>query len=258
MASHAFADERRAHILQLLDQESSVQVAALAQALGVSAVAIRNDLDSLERDGKLRRTHGGAVALSRAVTVSIQDQRVNVNAQAKEAIGRGAAALVQDGQSVLVDSGTTALEFVRALAAKRDVTVVTPDVTVAELVDRSLPHLDAVLLGGSLRKGHRYVTGPVTLAALDLLHADWAFVCPTSVVAGRGFMTNYAPMAEVKAQMLLSASRRVVLADHGKMGASGLVRFGGPGDADMLLTDEGPGEEIAAYLAEGGCEVRKA
>ena len=109
-------EERRAEILSLLDRTASVQVSQLAERFGVSRVTARADLDALARDGKLRRTHGGAISLSKTLTVSVQDKRVNVNAEAKRAIARTAAAFVQDGDSVLVDSGTTALEFVRALA----------------------------------------------------------------------------------------------------------------------------------------------
>ena len=103
-----YAAERRVAILSMLDQSSSVQVAEVAEAFGVSRVTARADLDALEHDGKLRRTHGGAVSLSKTLTVSIQDARVNVNVEAKRAIAVAAAGLVSDGDSILVDSGTTA------------------------------------------------------------------------------------------------------------------------------------------------------
>ena len=109
----AFADERRSAILAMLERESSVQVTDLARTFGVSTVTVRGDLDALAADGKLRRTHGGAVSLLRSLTVSVQDKRVNVNVGAKQAIARAALDLVADGEVVLVDSGTTALEFVR-------------------------------------------------------------------------------------------------------------------------------------------------
>lgn len=256
MSDHAFADQRRSRILELLDREQSLRVGALADELGVSTVTIRSDLDVLEKAGKLRRTHGGAVALGRSVTVSVQDRRVNVNAEAKRAIAREAASWVQDGQSVVLDSGTTALEVARCLTEREDVTVVTADLTIADFIDRALPGVQAVLLGGVLRKGHRYVTGPVTIAGLGMLHADWAFLCPTSVVADRGLMTNFAPMAEVKTAMLRSASRCVALADATKMGAPGLVRFAGAEDVDELVCDDDPGAAVRAYLAEKGCELR--
>ena len=140
-----YAAERRVAILSMLDQSSSVQVAEVAEAFGVSRVTARADLDALEHDGKLRRTHGGAVSLSKTLTVSIQDARVNVNVEAKRAIAVAAAGLVSDGDSILVDSGTTALEFVRALGGRTGVTVVTDDFTIADFVDRSMPAMRRAL-----------------------------------------------------------------------------------------------------------------
>ena len=126
-------EERRSAILAMLAQNTSVQVAQLAEAFGTSRVTARGDLDALAALGKLRRTHGGAISLSKTLTVSTQDRRVNVNVEAKRAIARTAAGFVSDGEAVLVDSGTTALEFVRALEDHRDVTVVTNDFTIARL-----------------------------------------------------------------------------------------------------------------------------
>ena len=112
-SSHSFAEERRAAIMDMLDRTASVQVADLAQTFGVSAVTIRADLDALEKNGKLRRTHGGAVSLSKRLTVSIQDRRVNVNVEAKQAIAGAALELVDNGDALLVDSGTT-IEYRRS------------------------------------------------------------------------------------------------------------------------------------------------
>ena len=200
MSSNAatFAEERRAAILDMLEHSASVQVSDLAHTFGVSAVTARADLDALEAAGKLRRTHGGAVSLHKALTVSIQDKRINLNVAAKQAIAQTAIELVEDGDSIIVDSGTTALEFVRALTTRRDITVITADVTIANYIDDSLPQTDVILLGGTLRKGHRYLYGPLALRALEVLHADKAFLCPTSLVPNRGLMTNFDQMAQVK------------------------------------------------------------
>lgn len=250
----SFVEERRAAIMELLDREASVQVADLAALFGVSRVTVRSDLDELEAAGRLRRTHGGAVSLSRALTVSIQDRRVNVNVEAKRAVGRAAADMVSDGDSVLVDSGTTALELVRALGGHSDVTVVTCDFTVADLIDRSMPSIDAILLGGELRKGHRYTYGPMTEQALASLHPQISFVCPTSYVPGRGLMTNYAPMAQIKRAMMACAAQTVVLMDATKVDAPGLLLVDTLAGVDAVVMDRDPDGAVAADLAElAGC-----
>ena len=253
-ASRAFAEERRTAIMSMLDQTASVQVAELAQTFGVSTVTVRADLDALEHAGKLRRTHGGAVSLHKRLTVSVQDQRVNVNVTAKQAIARAAIALVNNGDSLLVDSGTTALEFVRMLDLRQEITVITADVTIADYIDESLPGVNVILLGGALRKGHRYLYGPLTITGIETLHPDLAFVCPISLVPGRGLMTNYEQMSEVKTAMIRAARQSVALVDAAKVNASGLIRFAGMADVDAIVMDrdpEGEVEKAAAELPEG-------
>ena len=245
-----FAEERRAAILSMLERNSSVQVAEVADALGVARVTARADLDALARDGKLRRTHGGAVSLSRTLTVSIQDLRVNVNVEAKRAIARVAATFVQPGQSVLVDTGTTGLELVRALGERGEVTIVTADLTIADYVDRSMPSAEVVLLGGALRKGHRYTSGAVAVQALSMLRPDVAFVCPTAFAPGRGFMTGYEGMAELKRAFLACAGMTCVLMDASKVGARGLFFFGDVGDADVIVMEKDPEGAVAGCLED--------
>lgn len=248
--AHSFAEERRAAIMGMLDRNASVQVAELARTFGVSAVTIRTDLDALEADGKLRRTHGGAVSLHKTLTVSIQDRRVNVNAAAKQAIARRAIELVNNGDALIIDSGTTALEFVRMLGQRSGITVVTADLSIANYIDESLPGVDAILLGGSLRKGHRYLQGPLAMRSLDIIHADKAFLCPTAIVETSGLMTNYEQMAEVKRGMMRAARERIVLADASKIDGRGLFRFAGLGEVDTVVMDADPAGIVARELEQ--------
>lgn len=249
------SEERRAAILSMLDRATSVQVTQLAEAFGVSRVTARADLDVLARDGKLRRTHGGAVSLSKTLTVSVQERRINVNAEAKRAIARLAAPLVEDGDSVLVDSGTTALELVRAISGRTGVTVVTDDFTIADYVDRSAPSLNVIMLGGSLRKGHRYTAGPLAMRTLEVLHPRKAFVTPTSYVPGRGLMTNNQDMAELKRAFLTCADRTFVLMDQSKVGAPGLLWFGTLRGVEAVVMDADPDGLVSEDAAEQGCRV---
>ena len=248
MSSNAatFAEERRAAILDMLEYSASVQVSDLARTFGVSAVTARADLDALEAAGKLRRTHGGAVSLHKALTVSIQDKRINLNVAAKQAIAQTAIELVEDGDSIIVDSGTTALEFVHALTTRRDITVITADVTIANYIDDSLPQTDVILLGGTLRKGHRYLYGPLALRSLEVLHADKAFLCPTSLVPNRGLMTNFEQMAQVKSAFIEAT----------KVDAGGLMLFAPLERIDVLVMDRDP-EGVVARQIESCAEKGK-
>ena len=249
------SEERRAAILSMLDRAASVQVTQLADAFGVSRVTARADLDALARDGKLRRTHGGAVSLSKTLTVSVQERRINVNVAATRARARLAAPLVAAGASGLGDSGTPALELVRAISGRAGVTVVTDDFTIADYVDRSAPSLDVIMLGGSLRKGHRYTAGPLAMRTLEVLHPRKAFVTPTSYVPGRGLMTNNQDMAELKRAYLTCADRTFVLMDQSKVGAPGLLWFGTLSGVEAVVMDADPDGLVAEDAAEQGCRV---
>ena len=230
--NRAFADERRAAIMEMLEHNASVQVAEIAQTFGVSSVTARADLDALAESGKLRRTHGGAVSLHKRLTVSTQDRRINVNVAAKQAIAQSAIELVNDGATLLVDSGTTA------------------DITIADYIDESMPSVDVVMLGGALRKGHRYLYGPLTMQALQMVHADLAVMCPGAFVPGCGFTTDFPQMAETKTAMIAGAHQSVALMDASKVNGRGMYRFAELTDVDTIVMDRDPDHAVATSIAE--------
>ncbi len=116
----------------------------------------------------------------------------------------------------------------------------TDDFSIADYIDRSAPALDVIILGGSLRKGHRYITGPLTLRMLEMLRPDKAFVTPTSYVPGRGLMTNNQEMAELKQAFLHCANETYVLMDASKIDAPGLLWFGTLEGVEAIVVDADP------------------
>lgn len=256
VTTRAFADERRAAIMEMLEHNASVQVAEIAQTFGVSSVTARADLDALAEAGKLRRTHGGAVSLHKRLTVSTQDRRINVNVAAKQAIAQSAIELVSDGDTLLVDSGTTALEFVRLLDQHDGITVITADITIADYIDESMPSVDVVMLGGALRKGHRYLYGPLTMQALQMVHADLAVMCPGAFVPGCGFTTDFPQMAETKAAMVGAARQSVALMDASKVNGRGMYRFAELADVGTIVMDSDPDGAVATSIAETSDDAR--
>lgn len=258
VTTRAFADERRAAIMEMLEHNASVQVAEIAQTFGVSSVTARADLDALAEAGKLRRTHGGAVSLHKRLTVSTQDRRINVNVAAKQAIAQSAIELVSDGDTLLVDSGTTALEFVRLLDQRDGITVITADITIADYIDESMPSVDVVMLGGALRKGHRYLYGPLTMQALQMVHADLAVMCPGAFVPSCGFTTDFPQMAETKTAMIAAARQSVALMDASKVNGRGMYRFAELADVDSIVMDRDPDHAVATSIAEATDSSRPA
>ena len=258
ITTRAFADERRAAIMEMLEHNASVQVAEIAQTFGVSSVTARADLDALAEAGKLRRTHGGAVSLHKRLTVSTQDRRINVNVAAKQAIAQSAIELVSDGDTLLVDSGTTALEFVRLLDQRDGITVITADITIADYIDESMPSVDVVMPGGALRKGHRYLYGPLTMQALQMVHADLAVMCPGAFVPGCGFTTDFPQKAETKPAMIAAAPLGVGLRGARIGNGRGMYRFAELADVDSIVMDRDPDHAVATSIAEATDSSRPA
>lgn len=241
-----YVEERRAAILEVIEKSSTASVADLARAFEVSAVTIRQDLDALDKLGKIRRTHGGAVSLSRHISVSVQDQRFNMNAEAKAAIAKRARELVHPGDYLFVDSGTTAIELVKELRTISHLTIVTADLTVADLVDQSLPEAELILLGGSVRKAHRYVAGSLTEDMLSRLHVNTAFICPGALAPKQGFLTEFEAMGAVKRAAIQCADTTYVLMDSSKIDGRGLICFASLDEVDALIIEKSP---RAAQLA---------
>lgn len=245
-------DERRAMIAEEVNRRSSIQVSDICERFVVSEVTARNDLDKLERAGKLRRTHGGAVSITRTVTVSYPDQRMNLNVEAKRAVARVAADLVTNGDSLLVDTGTTTLEFVRSLYEKRSITIVTSDLSIATFADSNLPHAEVLLLGGVLRKNHRYITGSITADILSRIHVDKAFLACDSFHPDCGFTTEFTGNAEVKRLMLKQSHEHFMLMDASKVRRPSFIEFARPDDLMAIITEADPQGAIAGAIEKSG------
>lgn len=243
---------RRSMILDEVNHRSSIQVSDICERFHVSEVTARSDLDKLEHAGKLRRTHGGAVSIDRTITISYPDQRMNINVAAKQAIAKLAAPLIHDGDTVLIDTGTTAFELVRILGEKHDLTLVTSDLSIATFADSYLPHADVVLLGGLLRKNHRYMTGSITSSVLERLQATIAFLATDAFDTNHGFTTEYLGNAEIKSLMITHANKRVMLMDSSKLREPRFAKFATLSDFEVLVCEKDPQELLKTAIAQSG------
>lgn len=250
------ADERRVMIVDEVNSRTSIHVSDICEHFGISEVTARSDLDKLERAGKLRRTHGGAVSITRTITISYPDQRMNLNVEAKSKVAACAAELVSNGDSLFVDSGTTTLEFVRLLGSKRDITLVTNDLSIATFADSNLPHADVVLLGGALRKNHRYITGTIANDILSRLYVDKAFMGTDSFDTQQGFATEFTGNAEIKRGMLAHSNRHIALMDLTKLRRPSFISFASLADFDVVVMDEDPDEVMAKAIEAARSHTR--
>ncbi len=253
------ADMRRNAILAELAQRQAVRVAELSQAFGVSEVSVRRDLSHLERQGLLRRIHGGAVPVPTAQAPSTQAAvSPGVHAAEKASIGRAAAELVRPGERLLFDSGTTVLEVARQLPPdlreSGNLTVITSSLPIVrELGPCKGIHL--ILLGGVYLPQYEVVIGPPTIAQLNELHADKLFLGADGLTSARGVTTANVLEAEVDRAAIAAASQVIIVADSSKIGLIGLTTIMPLDDIKMLITDAGAPADFIGELRGQGAEV---
>jgi DeoR/GlpR family transcriptional regulator of sugar metabolism len=255
------AEVRQQRITTLVEEQGFVRVSDLSTRFGVSTVTVRTDLQSLESRGRVRRIRGGA--MSPGVEHAEQPFEVAERALADEkaAIARCAADLVADGDTVLLDVGTTTTAIARALVARADlheVTVVTNGLTVALVLERAWPRIAVVVTGGTLRRLQHSLVNPFGTVLLDRLNASIAFIGCNGVDV-RGGVTNVnLPEAEVKRAMLLAARRPVAVADGSKLGEIEVAKICELAELSLVITDASADPSIVAELRAVECDVRVA
>lgn len=245
---------RHSRIMELLTSQGEAQVAELASSLAVSDMTIRRDLDALALAGKVIRTHGGAALNGRVVFDFQFMQRTQEHEEAKRQIAETAAGLVQDGQSVLLDSGTTTLAVAHALKTKKRLTVITTSLPIASEL-QSCEQIDLILLGGALRREAPDLIGPITENNLEQLKADVAFIGADAVDShGQAYNQSMA-VARMLTRMATSARQVYVVADSTKVGQTALARYGNLKNWNGLITDCALATTQLTSLKRAGCHV---
>ena len=260
------AEARQNFILKRLDQEGSVSIADLARILGASRETIRRDLKQLAAQDLLRQTHGGAVVMA-PNEPDIADRLV-VNSQEKQAIGRLAATLVPDGASLVIDSGSTTWPLVEALDDRRSLTVYTNSLRVAQRLWRRNNNR-VYLLGGEIQPYEDMTGGWDATRMLERYHANLAFISVNGVCAGTagddslgGAASNilgavqggivlsdyHRDIADLHGRMILAADRVILLCDHSKIGRMQPFPVEHVGKLASIITDREPDADLAASL----------
>ncbi len=250
--------DRRRLIARRLREQGSVSVASLESEFGVSGMTARRDLAALEREGRATRTYGGAVAPGLAGHEDSFATRAESEVAAKEALAAAAAAMVQPGQAVFLDSSTTAYVTARRiLAGGAPVTVVTNSLPIMSLFAAGEPPpAELVAVGGSLRKLTLSYVGPDSVRAIRGHLADLAFFSVKGV-SEDGRLSDPDPLeAEVKRAMVEQAERAVLLVDGTKVGRRGLSLICPPERLGAVIAADVPEPALAA-LARGGADVHR-
>lgn len=247
------AAQRRAKVLEQVRLEGAASLRELSDRLGISLSTARRDVDALVGAGRLVRTRGGVMLLDLPTTFEPAREVAAATAPAaKAAIGAAAAARIEPGQSVILDSGTTTLAAARA-ARERGVPFlcVTNDLGIARLLGTG-PGVEVVVLGGTLRAGSDTLLGPPGREVLAGLSVDLALI-GAHALGPRGFSDTALDLAALKRSMLDAARRTILLADGSKFGRRAFCEIAEYGQVGALVTDREPPEEMRAAL--GGCEL---
>jgi DeoR family transcriptional regulator, aga operon transcriptional repressor len=246
-----YLEERRQEILNLVNSHGRVAVADLSTQFGVSEVTIRADLQALAESGLLVRTYGGAIS----TTYSLQElsllQRRQQHIPEKQRIGAAGAALVKDGEAVFVDSSSTALVVAQHLKSRRDLTLVTNSLVIAQEM-LGLPNVTVVMPGGTLHHDTVSLIGPEGLAFLEQYHIRQGFFGAYGLSVEAGLTDGSAPESEIKRALVKLCYKVVVVADATKWGRTGVTSYAALADVDTVITDaQAPAGLVAQVRAAG-------
>ncbi len=227
-------DQRRQQILEITEKSGFVSLAQLVERIGASESTVRRDLDFLDGIGQIRRTRGGAAYVGDSIT-SFEVRGTRAKEQ-KEVVAAAAAALIEPGETVLLDGGTTTLEVAKQLVGK-PLQVVTNSVPIVNVL-MSSPQTELIVIGGFLYPKTGVNLGPIAVAALQSIHARRVFVSAGGITPAGLFNSN-ALLVETERQMIESAEELIVVSDSSKLGHSALAHLCPLDVVDRLVIDDG-------------------
>ncbi len=230
--------QRRAAILKLLEKEGQISVGELSKHFKVSEVTIRNDLAQLSQQGLLIRTRGGAIWQPPLAIDFHLREKLKLHPAEKRRIGHYAAQLVQDGETVILDSGTTTLEIAHALVRQefRQLTVVTNALNIA-IVLANHAGIRVIMPGGVMRQNALSLVGPIAESSFQNLYCDRAFIGVDGIVPEEGIYTPNHEEAYLNRLMIAHSRQAVVVTDSSKFGKKSFARIAPLDQLDLIITD---------------------
>ncbi|TVX99046.1 DeoR/GlpR family DNA-binding transcription regulator [Cohnella terricola] len=246
-------NERQQKIVERLESEGEIKINELKLLFDVTEMTIRRDLEKLEQAGFARRTFGGAIFIGKDVALKV---RTGIQVEEKIKIGRKAASLIQPGDSIFIDGGTTTFEIARSIKPRMDITVVTNALNVAhELLDKKIP---TIVAGGMAMEATATLIGPIAASTIASLAFDRVFLGATGLTASHGFSNSNAHETEIKKLAISKAAEVNIVIDHTKFGAKELFSFARLGQVHRLITDRLPENELKEACQSAGISVIEA
>ena len=254
MRSNIKFDARKDRIIEMLERDGQVRVTQLAELLGVTTVTVRSDLDEMEEAGLLERVQGGAVQTSLSLYNREFQRRKKMNLEAKRRIGIAAADLIQDGDSLFINGGTTTYYATLELKKKRSLLVVTNAINVAiELA--MCPSFTVILVGGSVNPYYSFVCGSEALEQLSRYKVNKA-ILSIDGINEHGITTIHPDEATIARTMIEHAKQRIIIADSSKVGNDGFVNICDLSRIDCLVTDPAANPAMVETLRASNVDIK--
>ena len=246
--------ERQNQIHQYVLRSQRISISDVCENFSVSEATARRDLETLAQEGKIHRVHGGAIALVQAPPESPILQRQAEQAEEKIRIGQSAAALIHDGETVFLGSGTTVLEIARALHGYNNLTVITNSLPVVNVL-AGVQAITVICLGGMLRESELSFIGHITELSLAEVRADKVFMGTRAISLEYGLTHEFMPETMTDRAILKSGKEIILVADHTKFGRAATILLAPLESINTLITDKAPSREFTDAILSRGIQV---
>ncbi len=250
----SLSDNRKLYIRDQISEVGVVQVTDLAINLKVSEMTIRRDLSDLERVGILKRTHGGAVSEVGRSFEPPFNLRKNVNQKEKQLIAAQAATHVKEGDTIAIDSGSTAMELAKLLYEFKNLTIVSPSLHIAVyFLDH--PTIKQIISGGWVRKDEGSLVGDITRKTFENLYFDKFFMSTGALSESAGFTEFTVEDADIKQTIMAHSKKTFALIDSSKFGRTAFSQVTPCKDIDILITDKEPEQELKKIFTDSNVRI---
>ena len=247
--------ERLEKLYELIKQEKYCSISELVHKFGISSATVRRDLKLLEDENKIKTTRGGAMIDNRGTSLEAPHaEKASVNKEEKSRIAKYACTLIEKGETILLDSGTTLLEIAKEMRALEQVTVATNDVLVACTLAEN-PGVSLTVIGGGVRRNYYSTSGLFAQETVKSINADKAFIGVDAFSTDKGFMITNMDEVVIKRLMMEAAKEIIVVCDHSKCENVAFIKLCDIEDVDKMITGNEIGRDIYQSLVDMGLNL---
>ena len=249
-------NHRLVMIMEKLNKYGRVDVQEIAQELDVSTATIRRYFNELEKQGRLRRVHGGAVLSTVSTTFEyLYHAKVALRMDEKKRIAIQAAEEIQDGDAIFLDSGTTTYQIAMCLSDKKELTVITYDMSIATVLNNH-PSIQVILTGGMVRQGYNVLVGSITENFIRNMMVDKVFLSADAIHTDFGISNANYVESGIKALLVKAGKKVILVADHTKFDKIAVSKFCSLSEIDMCITDNEISRSMAESIRGSGVEIK--